>query len=165
MEAVNFATPMLSVPVFSDEHFHAALTEKHGIGIKLDVKNLTESTLRNAIDQILSNAKYDENALRLSQLFNDNAIDPLANAIYHIEYVLRTNGAVHYRSTVVDLSVWQQHLIDVTLIIIVIVALIIAVPSTIICIVLRKSNASASKFDNKLTPKRSRRNSKKSKVL
>lgn len=165
MEAINFATPMLSVPVFSDEHFHAALTEKHGVGIKLDANNLTETTIRNTIDQILSNAKYNENALRLSQLFNDNAIDPLTNAIYHIEYVLRTNGAVHYRSTVVDLSVWQQHLIDVTLIIIVGVALIIAVPSTIICIVLRKSNAGASKFDNKLTPKRSRRNSKKSKVL
>lgn len=157
---------MISIPVFSDEHFHTALTEKHNFGIKLDIRNLTDTTIRYSIDHVLSTKKYYENALKISQLFQDNPIDPLTNAIYYIEYILRTNGAVHYRSTVVDLSVWQQHLVDVTLIIIIGVALIIAIPSTIICILLRKSNSGANKIDNKFTsPKRNRRNSKKSKIL
>lgn len=56
-------------------------------------------------------------------------------------YRLRTNGAKHLRSAALDLSMWSQSLIDVSLIIAVGILLILAVPSMIICILLRKNNA------------------------
>lgn len=62
----------------------------------------------------------------------------LTNTVMHFR--LRTNGARHLRSASLDLSMWSQSLIDVSLIITIGILLILAVPSMIICILLRKNN-------------------------
>lgn len=163
MEAIYYETPIIGIPIYGDQDFNLGHVEKLGFGRIINFHNITEDSLSEAISDVLSNPSYRENVVRISRLFKDNAIDPLQSAIYNIEYILRTNGAKHYRSASVDLSLWQQNLFDVALIITAGILLILAVPSIIICIVLRKSN-NASKVmnnNNKLTSPRRTNNKKK----
>jgi len=141
MEAVYFETPVIVIPIFGDQDFNGAQVERNGYGRVMNLQNLTEESIQEAVTDVLTNDKYLTNVKRLSKLFKDNPIDPLEHALYSIEYVLRTNGAKHLRSAALDLSMWSQSLIDVSLIIAVGILLIIAVPSMIICILLRKNNA------------------------
>jgi hypothetical protein len=67
-------------------------------------------------------------------------VKPIDRAIYHIDQVLATKGAPHLRSAAVDLSFWEIQQIDVFLVILVGIILIIAIPSIIILLVLRKTN-------------------------
>lgn len=147
LEAVNANVPIIGIPIYGDQYFNVAQAEKNGLGVRLDFGNLTAESITEAIDEVLGQTSYPENAERLGRLFRDNAIDPLENAIYHIEYVLRTGGAPHLRSAAVDLSLWQQSLVDVSLIITAGILLILAVPSIFICLVLRKTNSTVAISD------------------
>lgn len=65
---------------------------------------------------------------------------PIDKAIYHIEQLIKTGGANYLRSSALNLSFWEKHLIDVSVVIILGILIIVAVPSIIIGLVLRKSN-------------------------
>lgn len=168
MEAIHSATPIIGIPIYGDQYFNVAQAVRNGLGVKIDFHNITEESVSSAIVDVLTNPVFTENAENLSLLFRDNAIDPLEHAIFNIEYVLRTNGARHLRSAAVDLSLWKQNLIDVSLIITVGILLIIGVPSFFICLVLRKSNAGGHgdgvpvKLSQKsiVSPKRNNKNKK-----
>jgi len=159
MEAVYFEKPVIVIPIFGDQDFNGAHVESNGYGRVLNLQNLTQDTIQEAITDVLTNGKYLENIKRLSKLFKDNPIDALEHATYSIEYVLRTKGARHLRSAALDLSMWSQSLIDVSLIIAAGILLILAVPSMIICILLRKNNASkVSEKKNALIKKSKKKN-------
>lgn len=87
MEAVYFEKPVIAIPIFGDQDFNGAQVESNGYGRTLSLQNLTEETIQEAIADVLTNGKYLENVKRLSKLFRDHPIEPLSNAIYHIEYV------------------------------------------------------------------------------
>lgn len=165
IEAIHSATPVIGIPIYGDQYFNVAQAVRNGFAVKVDFHNISEESISTAITEILTNPTFEENAQKLSQLFKDNAIDPLENAIYNIEYVLRTKGARHLRSAAVDLSIWTQNLVDVSLIITAGILLILGVPSFFICLVLRKSHNASSTVkvtkSNVITNASPRRNSKK----
>jgi glucuronosyltransferase len=57
--------------------------------------------------------RYRENAQRLSQIFLDQPLTPLEQAVFWTEYVIRHKGAPQMRSAVLDLSWYQYFLLDV----------------------------------------------------
>lgn len=152
-EAMHSAVPILGIPMHGDQYFNVAQAVRNGLGVSLDYANITEASVEDAISQVLNSTIYRENAVRMQTLLADNPIDPLDSAIYGIEYVLRTNGAKHLRSPAVDLSLLQQSLVDVALLIAAGVLLILAIPSVFICFFLRRSNAVATQKDAKLSKK------------
>lgn len=152
-EAMYSAVPIVGIPMHGDQYFNVAQAVRNGLGVSLDFANITEASVENAVQQVLNTTVYHENAVRMRDLLVDNPIDPLDHAIYGIEYVLRTNGAKHLRSPAVDLSLLQQSLVDVALLILAGVLLILAVPSIFICFFLRRSNAVATQIDGKISTK------------
>lgn len=142
-EAIYFKTPMVVMPLFGDQFQNAALIAKHGIGRILNFDNITLESVQEAIDDVLENPAYMANVERLHQLMfvESPSRDKLQMAVDQIEFVLKTNGAPHWRSSARDLSVWQLYLVDVTVALLLILAIIVAVPSIIIGIILRKANA------------------------
>lgn len=152
-EAMHAAVPVVGIPMHGDQYFNVAQAVRNGLGISLDYANITEASVEYAINDVLNTASYRENAVRMRDLLADNPIDPLDNAIYGIEYVLRTKGAKHLRSPAVDLSLLQQSLVDVALLIVAGVVLILAIPSVFICFFLRRSNAVATQQNGRLSVK------------
>jgi hypothetical protein len=79
---------------------------------------------------------YQKNAKDLSRRFRDRPQTPLETAIFWTEYVIRHGGAPHLRSAAVDLTWHQYLLLDVTAVVVIIVATVLWV----MCIIFKKTN-------------------------
>lgn len=57
-EAVYYGVPFVGFPGFGDQHYNLINAARRGIGIKLDLNELTEENFEKAIRAILENARY-----------------------------------------------------------------------------------------------------------
>lgn len=56
-EAIYQAVPVLGLPLCNDQYSNIAVTTKQGFGIKLDWNNLTDVSLRNAIERLIDDPR------------------------------------------------------------------------------------------------------------
>ncbi|XP_049816217.1 UDP-glycosyltransferase UGT5-like [Schistocerca nitens] len=112
-EAVMAGVPVLAVPLFADQYLNAERVAASGSGICLHFEDLTTQTLRAALDALVNDTRYREQAKHLSLLFRDRPRPPLEEAVYWVEYVLRHQGAPHLRSAALDLTWYELLLLDV----------------------------------------------------
>lgn len=122
MEATFHGVPLIGIPIFGDQTLNMAKTEKAGYGVTVEYIHLSETTISRALNEVLNNKKYRENAKTISARFRDQQNDPLKSAIHWIEYVAKHNGAPHLRSAGQDLSFIQYHNLDVLALIAIIVS-------------------------------------------
>lgn len=149
-EAIYTKTPIIGIPLFGDQFQNVALlVERHKIGRMLDINNITIESVRDVLEDVLRNPMYKENVEKLSTLmFEDNPDkDNINRTVAYIDLVLKTNGCGHLRS--VHLSIWQTYLIDVGLVLLLIILVILAVPSVIIGVILRRTNNKIAKMDQR----------------
>lgn len=71
---------------------------ERGYGLQIYFHDITEESLGRAINEILSNGKYRENAKIYSNLFNDRPMTPQQSVVYWTEYAVKHQGAPHLRS-------------------------------------------------------------------
>ncbi|XP_050419840.1 UDP-glucosyltransferase 2-like [Adelges cooleyi] len=109
-EAVDAGVPMLAFPLYYDQPRNVANLVKAGMAISMDLLTVTEDTLLTAIDDLVNNETYVQNAKIASKRLKDRPMSPSEMVIYWTEYVLRHNGAFHLHSKALDLS-WYQHLL------------------------------------------------------
>ncbi|XP_054285629.1 UDP-glycosyltransferase UGT5-like isoform X1 [Macrosteles quadrilineatus] len=113
-EAVVSGVPILGIPMYGDQPNNVAALVDKGVAIHIDYNNITASSIKWALGQLLTDTGYTENAKALSQRFQDRPMSPLDTAVFWTEYVIRHKGAPHLRSAAVDLTWYQYYLLDVT---------------------------------------------------
>ncbi|KAJ8981236.1 hypothetical protein NQ317_016532 [Molorchus minor] len=112
-EAIFAQIPIIGIPLGTDQTVNVDTFVKYGVGINLNLYDITVENLEAAIGEIMSKPSYKENAKRLARLMYDQPIDGLERATWWIEYVIRHKGAKHLRSTLLDVPWWQYFLLDV----------------------------------------------------
>ncbi|XP_024080454.1 UDP-glucuronosyltransferase 2A3-like isoform X3 [Cimex lectularius] len=112
-EAVTSGVPMVVVPMFGDQHHNAKALESIGFAVSVDFNSLTEDDLRQAVNKVLNDPSYKENARKTKEAFLDRPMSPLDTAVYWVEYVIRHKGAPHLRSAARDMTWYQYHNLDV----------------------------------------------------
>ncbi|KAK6041381.1 hypothetical protein COOONC_21114 [Cooperia oncophora] len=86
MESALRAKPLVVVPLFGDQTRNAKLIEKFGYGILLQKARLVNSNvLRNAIERILTDPKYQKAANRMSQLLSRRPFSPEEKLVKAVE--------------------------------------------------------------------------------
>ncbi|KAK6015682.1 glycosyltransferase family 28 protein, partial [Ostertagia ostertagi] len=86
MESAHHAKPLIVVPLFGDQTRNAKLIEKYGFGILLEKGRLTDSNvLREAIEQILTDSKYQTAANRISRLLSRRPFSPEEKLVKTVE--------------------------------------------------------------------------------
>ncbi|RZC41856.1 UDPGT and/or Glyco tran 28 C domain containing protein [Asbolus verrucosus] len=133
-ETLYHGVPVLAIPIFGDQQLNAQLAVNNGYGLSLPFKELSENTLGEKLNELLSNPKYSNNARIKSKIFHDRQVTPKETATYWVDYVIRHKGAPHLRVTAVDLPWYKYYLLDI----IVFMALIILILSFISYLILRK---------------------------
>jgi len=137
-ESIYHGVPLIGIPMFADQPQNADLAKKHGLLVQLDWNSLEEKNFKGAIDTLLNDPKYQDNAKKLSALFKDRPKDPLELGVYWIEYVLRHNGAPHLRSVGRKLTMLQYHSLDVIAAYVAIVATTLYLIYFVLKLVIRK---------------------------
>ncbi|KAK4876034.1 hypothetical protein RN001_012456 [Aquatica leii] len=113
-ETIYHGKPVVGIPILGDQEMNVAVAELNGFAKSLPFNDLNEETFENALNEVLNNPKYAENARWRSKIMHDEPMKPLDKAMFWIEYVLRHNGAPHLRTNALDLHWWQLLSLDVT---------------------------------------------------
>ncbi|XP_013166242.1 PREDICTED: UDP-glucuronosyltransferase 2B10-like [Papilio xuthus] len=130
-EAVHFSVPFIGLPVFYDQNFNVAKSVQRGFALKVSLSlNLAED-LKDAVQEILNNNTYREAMKQTSITYHNRMIPPGDELVYWVEYVVRTNGAPHYRSAALLLPWYQKMYLDFIATVIVCVCLFIYMIKTL----------------------------------
>ncbi|XP_044753278.1 UDP-glycosyltransferase UGT5-like [Coccinella septempunctata] len=113
IEAVHYGVPLLTLPVYGDQKLNAATAQQKGYAINIPFADFEEGKFEQALNELLRNPKYKQNAAIRSKLFHDRPMKPLDEAVYWVEYVIRHRGAEHLRVAALKLSWYQYILLDV----------------------------------------------------
>ncbi|KAH0508461.1 UDP-glucuronosyltransferase 2B17 [Microtus ochrogaster] len=112
-EAIHFGIPMIGIPLFAEQHDNIAYIVAKGAAVSLDFRTMTRADLLNALNAVIDNHSYKENAMWLSTIHHDQPMKPLDRAIFWIEFVMRHKGAKHLRPLAHNLTWYQYHSLDV----------------------------------------------------
>lgn len=128
IEAKSNGVPIIGVPLGADQKGNADKIVEEGWALRLDMTDITEESLTNALKEIMNNPKYRDIVKKQAILAKDRPLSAQDTAVYWVEYVLRHKGAPHLHYPGADLNFFQANSIDVILFII---AIIYAVFKTI----------------------------------
>ncbi|XP_025898950.1 UDP-glucuronosyltransferase 2A1-like isoform X1 [Nothoprocta perdicaria] len=112
-EAIYHGIPLVGMPMFADQHDNIAHMRAKGAAVELDFGTLKTQELVDALNTVINNSTYKENALRLSRIHHDQPMKPLDRAVFWIEFVMRHKGAKHLRPASHHLTWYQYHCLDV----------------------------------------------------
>ncbi|XP_052591905.1 UDP-glucuronosyltransferase 2B17-like isoform X2 [Peromyscus californicus insignis] len=112
-EAIHFGIPIIGIPLFGEQHDNIAYIVAKGAAVALNIRTMSRSDLLNALEAVIDNPSYKENAMWLSTIHHDQPIKPLDRAIFWIEFVMRHKGAKHLRPLAYNLTWYQYHSLDV----------------------------------------------------
>nr|XP_013049240.1 UDP-glucuronosyltransferase 2A2 isoform X2 [Anser cygnoides] len=112
-EAIYHGIPLVGIPMFADQHDNIAHMRAKGAAVELDFGTLKTEDLVDAVNAVINNSSYKENALRLSKIHHDQPTKPLDRAVFWIEFVMRHKGAKHLRPAAHHLTWYQYHCLDV----------------------------------------------------
>ncbi|XP_062243682.1 2-hydroxyacylsphingosine 1-beta-galactosyltransferase-like [Platichthys flesus] len=112
-EAMYHGVPVVGVPLFGDHYDTMTRVAAKGMGVMLHWKYMTEEDLYTALNSVIKETRYRQQARRLSNIHKDQPGHPVTRAAYWISYLIRHNGASHLRSAVYEVSPYQYFLLDV----------------------------------------------------
>ncbi|XP_053685210.1 UDP-glycosyltransferase UGT5-like [Sabethes cyaneus] len=112
-EGVYRAVPMLGIPIYCDQHLNMNKAVLGGYAVKLYFPNITETSFRWALNELLYKPEYKRNMDTVSSVFRDRPVSALQEAAYWVEYVIRHKGAPQLRSAGLDLPWFSFALLDV----------------------------------------------------
>ncbi|XP_022100574.1 UDP-glucuronosyltransferase 2C1-like [Acanthaster planci] len=113
-ESIYHGVPVVCMPVFGDQGDNCVRLQAKGMAIIVDIKNLLNTTLYDAITKIIQNTRYKETALHMSQIVKDrvSGMSPVDEIAYWIEYAIK-HGTEHLKPRALQLSVIEYYMLDV----------------------------------------------------
>ncbi|XP_058056873.1 UDP-glucosyltransferase 2-like [Anopheles bellator] len=126
-EAIDRHVPLVVIPFNFDQFGNADKVLDLGIGRSVWMEHLTVEKLRECIIEVTGNKRYKRNIARLGRLVRDQPMRPVEKAVWWTEYVIRHNGAGHYRYQPAQMSFIQYHYYDVAAAGLVLLLVILAV--------------------------------------
>ncbi|KAJ7313152.1 hypothetical protein JRQ81_004425 [Phrynocephalus forsythii] len=126
-EAIYHSIPLVGIPMFADQPDNIGHMKAKGMAVELNIHTMTAKDLVEAVNTVIHNATYKENAVRISQIHHDQPIKPLERAVFWIEFVMRHKSVKHLRVAAYDLTWYQYHNLDVIAFLVTCVALFVLI--------------------------------------
>ncbi|CAH0402439.1 unnamed protein product [Chilo suppressalis] len=123
-ESIHYGVPIIGIPIFFDQFVNINKAVAKGYAIKVPLNYELPNNLGVAIQTIIFNPKYRKLAKDLSSIYHNRPLPPGKEAVYWVEHVIKTGGALHLRSPSLTVSFYQKYYLDLAA---AIIALIFAV--------------------------------------
>ncbi|XP_022108922.1 UDP-glucuronosyltransferase 2C1-like isoform X2 [Acanthaster planci] len=111
-EAAWFGLPIVGVPLFGDHFDNLIRAVDKGFAVSLDLFLLTEDNLQQAVQKVINEPTFRENAKKLSEILRDEVQLPADKAAGWITHVARFGGK-HLRPRVLDQGLVERYQLDV----------------------------------------------------
>uniref|UniRef100_UPI00398ED3CE UDP-glucuronosyltransferase 2A1-like n=1 Tax=Pristiophorus japonicus TaxID=55135 RepID=UPI00398ED3CE len=112
-EAIYHGVPLIGIPLFADQPDNVAHMKAKGVAVVLNFLTLSKQDLIDALNTVINDPRYKENAMKLSEIQHDQPMSSLERAVFWIEFVMRHGGAKHLRPAAHSLTWYQYHCLDV----------------------------------------------------
>lgn len=86
LEAAYSGVPVLSIPLFLDQHYNAQVLERRGSSISLDKHKITIESLTSSILTVLNNSTFSENARILQKMLLNFPSKPEETFLSWLQY-------------------------------------------------------------------------------
>ncbi|XP_045506848.1 UDP-glucosyltransferase 2-like [Colias croceus] len=106
-ETIDAAVPVIGIPMFYDQWYNVEKFVKHGVGLQIELSDLTETTFENAVRRVIEDKSFKNNMIRLRSLMREHPVPPLELAVWWVEHILR-HGGQHLRSPAAGLT-WTEY--------------------------------------------------------
>lgn len=116
LQAIDRAVPMLLIPFFGDQHRNAMRASRAGYAKVIDFNDISTDIFVNTVHEMTTNKSYASRMEEISSISKDNLVDPMDEALFWIEYVIRHKGAKHLKSNAIHMSWFSYLLLDVLLV-------------------------------------------------
>uniref|UniRef100_A0A3B4BFF5 UDP-glucuronosyltransferase n=1 Tax=Periophthalmus magnuspinnatus TaxID=409849 RepID=A0A3B4BFF5_9GOBI len=114
-EAIYHGVPILGIPLVFDQPDNLFRIDERQAGKTVDIFTMNRDTFYESLQEVLYEPTYRNNMQRLSRLHRDTPVNPLDNAIFWIEFVMRHKGAAHLRTESYKMPWYSYHSVDVIL--------------------------------------------------
>lgn len=111
-EAIDRETPIIGIPFLLDQYQNSLKAQEEGFGRRLDLEDLTEETLNEAIIEVMK-PKYRENIKKFKKLMYDQPMTSREKAVWWTEYVIRNRGAKNLQYNGRNVPFYQRICLDV----------------------------------------------------
>merc|ERR1712012_808525 len=132
-ESICYTTPIIAVPINSDQFANAKEAVRLGIGVTVDWHSLTEETLAKELRKMLEEENFQTKVDTLQRRILDTPQHPLDGAVWWLEYLLRHPGNPAMRSRSHDLHWTQSMMLDVGFLFLLLGLLVLAIVYAIVC--------------------------------
>ncbi|XP_070760374.1 UDP-glucuronosyltransferase 2A2-like isoform X2 [Enoplosus armatus] len=126
-EAIYHGVPMVGIPMFADQPDNMVHVKAKGAATTVDLNFMKTEDLRDAVNAVINEKSYKENAMRLSSIHHDRPMSPRDEAVFWIEFTMRNKGAKHLRVQAHELTWYEYHNLDVGAFLLAIVVFLILI--------------------------------------
>ncbi|XP_016998390.2 UDP-glucosyltransferase 2 [Drosophila takahashii] len=113
VESTYHGKPMLGLPCFFDQFRNMEHVQRMGLGLVLNLKEMTRDDFNSTIIRLLTDRSFGETARITAARHRDQPMKPMEKAIWWTHYILRHKGAAHMRVDGRDLDFIRYHSLDV----------------------------------------------------
>ncbi|XP_043947968.1 UDP-glucosyltransferase 2 [Drosophila biarmipes] len=113
VESIYHGKPMLGLPCFLDQFLNMQHVKRMGLGLVLNLKEMTRDDFNSTITRLLTDKSFQEAAQAAAARHRDQPMQPMERAIWWTHYVLRHKGAAHMRVAGRHLDFITHHSLDV----------------------------------------------------
>ena len=111
-EAAYHGVPMITFPVFADQHSNAKRVEYKKLGLCMELRNFNADELVSNIQELINNPIYRSNAKKVSAMLKDRPMSPAEESAYWIEQVMKFGGD-HLRSHALNMPWYTLYMADI----------------------------------------------------
>lgn len=115
-EGIARGVPMFFIPIFGDQLRNSLKSVSAGNALMLAFSELTVESFSAKINEMINNKAYYNRAKALARTFNDNIVHPMDEAMFWIEYVIRSKGAEHLKSKAVHMAWFSYLMFDILIV-------------------------------------------------
>ncbi|GBP49196.1 UDP-glucuronosyltransferase 2A3 [Eumeta japonica] len=110
-EAIHHGVPVVAMPVIGDQPSNAASIEECGLGVQIQIRDLTKDNLLGALKKVLD-PKFRERVKSISKAWHDRPTPPMDAAIFWTEFTARHRNFT-FRTAAADVPAYQYLQLDV----------------------------------------------------
>ncbi|KAJ0172123.1 hypothetical protein K1T71_012096 [Dendrolimus kikuchii] len=133
IETVHYGKPIIGIPVFADQFSNVKRAVQKGFALELRLNEKLAETLKNSVQEMISNTKYTERVKEVSYIYHHRLVKPGAELVHWVEHVIHTKGAPELQSPALHMPWYQKAYLDLVAVLILLTYVIVRTIKFLCC--------------------------------